>query len=60
MTGELVQNNTLELISKGVSQSVANGLDSALGSTQTQEALFFWGVILVVFGLTAWLVSKRK
>lgn len=60
MTGELVQNNTLELMSKGVIQTSANFFDKMLGSNQSYDAVVFWVVVLVGFSAIYYIYKKTK
>ena len=60
MTGELVQNNTLELLSKGVAQSVSHLVDVSVGSDSMKETLFFWFVVLLGVSLAYYFWKKAK
>jgi len=60
MTGELVQNNTLQLLSQGVIQTVTHVIDTMLGSDQSYNAVVFWVIVLVGAGFIYYLYKKTK
>jgi hypothetical protein len=58
VTGELVQNNTLELMGKGVAQTITGAVDQMVGSEQAKETIFFWVVVLLGISLAYYLWKK--
>ena len=60
MTGELVQTNTLDLLSRGLLQTVTHVIDTMLGSDQSYNAVVFWVIVLVGAGFIYYLYKKTK
>lgn len=55
-----MQTNTLELMSKGVIQTVTHVIDTMLGSGQSYDAIVFWAVVLVGASFIYYLYRKAK
>lgn len=55
-----MQTNTLELMSKGLIQTVTHVIDTMLGSNQSYDAIVFWAVVLVGASFIYYLYRKTK